>query len=155
MLSTLVHIKDKNELENHCAFCFFISIKSGFGSTQCNSFTDLEGLVWERWSPAACLPLVLLSAACQVSERVPEQKKKKWGAHVQNNRLNQADMANCMRSFYKSALWDGQLAMTLLLWETLYLLHLFKGQVARDWMQFLFIAQTPVFTSLFVTIGWN
>lgn len=40
MLSTLVHIKDKNELENHCAFCFFISIKSGFGSTQCDSFSD-------------------------------------------------------------------------------------------------------------------
>lgn len=25
MLSTLVHIKDNNELRNHCAFCFIFS----------------------------------------------------------------------------------------------------------------------------------
>lgn len=70
MLSTLVHIKDKNELENHCAFCFFISIKSGFGSTQCDSFSD-----WRVCYGSGGLPLVLLSAACQDSERVPKQKK--------------------------------------------------------------------------------
>lgn len=40
MLSTLVHIKDKNELENHCAFCFFISTKSGFGSSELESLND-------------------------------------------------------------------------------------------------------------------
>lgn len=30
MLSTLVHIKDKNELENHCAFCFSFQLELGF-----------------------------------------------------------------------------------------------------------------------------
>lgn len=63
MLSTLVHIKDKNELENHCAFCFFISIKSGFGSTQCDSVTGgfVMGAVVSRrlsatGSAQCCLP---------------------------------------------------------------------------------------------------
>lgn len=74
MLSTLVHIKDKNELENHCAFCFFISIKSGFGSSEYDSLTG-QFAMGALVSPA-CLPLVLASVACQDSERVPKQKNK-------------------------------------------------------------------------------
>lgn len=77
MLSTLVHIKDKNELENHCAFCFFISIKSGVWLVTILTLSVTEGFEMGSCAPASpdppngCLPLVLLSAACQDSERVP------------------------------------------------------------------------------------
>lgn len=51
MLSTLVHIKDKNELKNHCAFCFSFQLKPGFDST--GNILWGSGGVW----PPCCLPL--------------------------------------------------------------------------------------------------
>lgn len=53
MLSTLVHIKDKNELENHCAFCFFISIKSGVWLVTILTLSVTEGFEMGSCAPAS------------------------------------------------------------------------------------------------------
>lgn len=54
-----------------------------------------------------------------------------------------------------SWLWHYCCEKLLTLHPLFYLLHFFKGQVARDWTQFLFIGEPPVFASLFIIIGLN
>lgn len=161
MLSTLVHIKDKNELENHCAFCFFISIKSGFGSTQCDSFSD-----WRVWYGSSGLPPLVCHWFCSVllarTLRESRSKKKKIKNEVLMCKITcwtrltgqtTWEILKNLHSGVDSWLWHYCCEKLLTLHPLL--LHFFKGQVARDWTQFLFIGEPPVFASLFIIIGLN
>lgn len=126
-------------------------------------FQWLEGLIWEQWSPTACLPLVLLSAACQDSEGVPKQKKKiknevlmcKITCWTRLTGQTTWEILKNLHSGVDSWLWHYCCEKLLTLHPLFYLLHFFKGQVARDWTQFLFIGEPPVFASLFIIIGLN
>lgn len=55
MLSTLVHIKDKNELEKSLCLLFFHFKQKWIWLNTIGLFPSLQCLKWELWSPPGCL----------------------------------------------------------------------------------------------------